>query len=374
MKIAFLNDVAYAYAVGGKSAIGGAERNIWFHSRALAAAGWSVRVGVRHALQRNERKVIEGVEYVGIGQGQVLVNWHQFLVSERPDWLYLAGASHLWGPLVEMAKLVGVRTVLHTAFDTHVQPRRALVWRPRWWPLYAWGLWRAEKIFVQHSGQQSMLHPRLQPKSCVLPKVCPLPPVFQPHTQRQAYVAWVASLREHKRPDVLIDIVRRTTDVRFIICGGPTEWGGALDYGRGMADTLSKLPNVSYRGQVGSATADAVIANAALLLCTSDQEGFPNTFIQAWSNGTPVVTLKVDPNSIIEKMGLGAVSRTVDGAVADIKVLMDSVEKREEIALRARRYISENHNESRVIDIFNRTLTIGNTSRSNVTRHSRLPI
>ena len=374
MKIAFLNDIAYGYASGGKDALGGAERNIWFHSRALAAAGWTVQIGVRTALQYNERKVIEGVEYVGIGRGQVFMDWFRFLSSERPDWLYLAGASHLWGPLVEIAGLVGVRTVIHTAFDTHVQPRRALVQRSHWWPLYAWGLWRADKIFVQHTGQLLGLHQKLRLKACVLPKVCPLPPAIQPHSQRQEYVAWVATLRQHKRPDVLIDIARRATNIQFIVCGGPSDRHSPPGYGMRMVETMNKLPNVDYRGRVRSEEANEVIANAALLLCTSDKEGFPNTFIQAWSNGTPVVTLKVDPDNIIEKIGLGLVSKTVDGAVADINRLIKSFERREEIALRARTFISENHNESRVVEIFNKTLEIRECTQSNVTRGSRSPI
>ncbi len=40
MKIAFLNDVAYEYAIGSPKAVGGTERDIWILSRALAAAGW----------------------------------------------------------------------------------------------------------------------------------------------------------------------------------------------------------------------------------------------------------------------------------------------------------------------------------------------
>jgi glycosyltransferase involved in cell wall biosynthesis len=359
MKIAFLNDVAYDYAVGGKNAIGGLERNIWFHSRALAAAGWSVQVGVRGALRVKERKVIDGVEYVGIGHGQILVEWYRFLSSERPDWLYWGGASHLWGPLVEIAKLAGVRTVFHAAFDADAQPRRAVFRRSRWWPLYAWGLRRSDKIFVQHTGQLFMLHPRLQSKACTLPKVCPLPSAVQPHSQRQKYVAWVATLRQHKRPDVLIDIARRAPDVQFIVCGGPSDYQTPAGYGMRMVETLTKLPNVDYRGRVGPDEAMGVIADAALLLCTSDEEGFPNTFTQAWSSGTPIVTLKIDPDSIIEKMGLGAVSRTVDVAVADINALMASVDRREEIALRARRYISENHNEATVVEIFNNALCAG---------------
>ena len=352
MKIAFLNDCAYEYAIGGAKAIGGLERNIWFHSRALAAAGWSVQIGVRGALKADERKVIEGVEYVGIGHGQVLAAWCRFLAAERPDWLYWGGASHLWGLLVEIATLTGVRTVYATALDTDAQPRRALSLRPRWWPLYAWGLRRADRIFVQHTGQLMMLHPRLMAKAHVLPKVCPLPPTMKPHSQRRLSVAWVATLRRHKRPDILIDIARRAPDVRFIVCGGPSTHRTPPRYSEQMIDALIQLPNVDYRGSVPPEQADQVIADAALLLCTSDIEGFPNTFTQAWSNGTPIVTVKVDPEGLIEKQGLGAVSRTIDGAVGDITTLLASVDRREDIALRARRHISDNHNPTTVVRIF----------------------
>jgi glycosyltransferase involved in cell wall biosynthesis len=127
-----------------------------------------------------------------------------------------------------------------------------------------------------------------------------------------------------------------------------------------MIETMTKLSNVDYRGRLDPDEAMSLIADAALFLCTSDEEGFPNTFTQAWSTGTPIVTLQVDPDNIIEKMRLGEVSRTVDGAVAHIKALIASVDLREEIALRARRYISENHNEQAVIEVFNKTL--GNAS------------
>jgi glycosyltransferase involved in cell wall biosynthesis len=357
-KIAFLNDMAYEYAIGKPQALGGTERNIWFHSRALARAGWSVQVGVRNALKLNEKSIIDGVQYIGIGQGQVLLDWYRFLSCERPDWLFWGGASHLLGPLVEIAKIARVRTVFHAAFDADLQPRRAVFRRSRWWPLYAWGLWRADKIFVQHAGQLSILQPQLRSKACTLPKVVPLPLTTVPHAERSKHVAWVATLRQHKRPDLLIEIAKRSPDVRFVVCGGPTEYQTPEGYSMRMIKTLDELPNVDYRGRVDPGTATKVIAESALLLCTSDEEGFPNTFTQAWSSGTPIVSLKVDPGNIIAKLGLGAVSKTAEGAVLDINKLLKSVEQRNDIAARARQYISENHNEATVLDIFNRDLSI----------------
>src|SRR5262245_2185428 len=100
MKLVFVNDSIYAYATSAPSAVGGAERQQWLLARALAATGWSVTVGVREALKAGERRTIDGVEFVGIGQGHILLAWYRFLVAERPDWWYWRCADHWWGPAV----------------------------------------------------------------------------------------------------------------------------------------------------------------------------------------------------------------------------------------------------------------------------------
>jgi len=352
MKIVFLNDVAYEYAVGSSKAVGGIERDIWLLARLLAAAGWSVAVGIRGAIDVGERKVIEEVEYVGISQGHVLVDWYRFLSSERPDWLFWEGASHWWGPLAEIAKLQGIRTIFHAAFDTDVCPSHALVRRRRWWPLYAWGLLRTDRIFVQHTGQFSMLPPRWQSKTQTLLKVCPLPTAVKTHSERQQYVAWVAMLRKPKRPDLLVEIARRAPTIRFVVCGGPTTHRSPMGSGVQVVDVLERLPNIDYRGRVDSEEASRVIADAALLLSTSDQEGFPNTFVQAWSSGTPVVTLQIDPNSIIKRLKLGVVTGTVDATVVQLQRLLNSPEERQRIAARAREYILSHHSADAVVKVF----------------------
>jgi glycosyltransferase involved in cell wall biosynthesis len=354
MKIVFLNDVAYDYAVGSSKATGGTERDIWVLSRALAAAGWSVAVGVcGGAINVGERRVIEGVEYVGISLGNPLVDWYRFLASERPDWLFWEGANHWWGPLVEIAKFQGVRTIFHAAFDTDVTPRYALARRRRWWLLYAWGLLRTDRIFTQHEGQYFILPPRLRSKAQTLLKVCAVPTAVKLHSERPKYVAWVAMLRYPKRPDLLIEIARKAPTVEFIVCGGTTTHRTPAGYGAQVVDELEKLPNVDYRGRVHPEEASRVIAEAALLLCTSDQEGFPNTFVQAWSNGTPVVTLRVDPENTIKRLELGAVTGTIEATVERLQRLMNSPEERQGMADRARDYILRYHSAEAVIKVFN---------------------
>ena len=163
MKVVHVNDVVYAYASEAGTANGGAERYAWLLVRALAAAGWSVSVGVRDALETGRRVSIEGVEFVGLEPGHPLKMWYAFLTSERPDWWFWQCADHWWGPAVEVAKVAGVRTVFSAMHDLDVEPRRALYRHPSLWPSYAWGLARADRILVQHEGQLSRLRPTWRP-------------------------------------------------------------------------------------------------------------------------------------------------------------------------------------------------------------------
>jgi glycosyltransferase involved in cell wall biosynthesis len=352
MKIVFADDTVYGYATRGP-VVGGAERQQWLLARALAGSGWSVTVGVRAALDAGERCSVDGVSFVGIGRGNIYSSWYRFLVSERPDWWYWRCASHLWGPAVEIAKRARVRTVFAAAFDTDVQPVRALVRRPRWWPLYAWGLARTDRIFVQHTGQLRALPSRWRSKAHLIPSLAgSLPTAFTPHTERDKYVAWVAMLRQPKRPDVLVELARITPTVRYVVCGGSTSFASPEGYSERVIAALRTLPNVDFLGQVAPAEADHVIANAAMLLSTSDGEGFPNTFLQAWAHGTPVVSLKVDPDDIISRHHVGTVPGTLDRAAAHITTLIASPQERDEIAVRSRRYITSAHSEAVVTTAF----------------------
>jgi len=357
MKIAFVNDDIYTYATNDPSAIGGAERQQWLLARALTDARWSVTVGVRGSLEAGERRTVHGVEFVGIGRGQILKEWYRFLVSERPNWLYWRCADHLLGPMFRIARLAAVRTIFSAGFDTDVRPRHALARRPHWWPLYAWGLSQAERVFIQHGGQLAQLPAKWRSKAYLVPSIVGETRAAIPHSKRSRYVAWVAVLRQHKRPELLVEIASKAPDIHFIACGGPSTFGSALGYSERIMEALKRLPNVEFLGKVAPVTAQQVIAEAAMFLSTSNGEGFPNTFLQAWASGTPVVSLDVDPGSVIERLGLGAVPNTIEGARQEIYGIMDSPTRRDVIALRAQQYVAQHHSEAVVVRNFQRAVS-----------------
>jgi glycosyltransferase involved in cell wall biosynthesis len=163
-------------------------------------------------------------------------------------------------------------------------------------------------------------------------------------------------LRQPKRPDILLEIARRAPDTRFVVCGGETSFASPSGYSESMVSALQAQSNIQFLGRTTPATTQRVIAEAAVLLSTSDSEGFPNTFLEAWSSGTPVISLTLDPDRIIERHELGLVSRTVHRAVADIATMLGSVQMRDTIAVRARQYVIDNHSEAAVVDRLGRAL------------------
>jgi glycosyltransferase involved in cell wall biosynthesis len=343
MKVALVNDIVYRYACGDPAAVGGSERYQWLLARALAVHGWSTVVGVRSGLALGERVRIDGVDFTGIGRGQFLGALFSFLAAERPDWCFWFGSTHLLGPVVAIGRLLGARSLFSAQFDLDVRPREALTERRPFWPLYALGLSGCRKIFLQHRGQYAELPSRWRSKTYVIPGVVNIPQTFEPHASRNPYVAWVGVLRQPKRPDLLIDIARRCPTVRFRVCGGASAHRSPQGYGERMIAELKQLPNVEYLGQVAPDRAIEIIRNAALLLSTSEAEGFPSVFVEAWAHGTPVVSLTIDPDHLIARKGLGAVSNTAETAARDVQSLVESPQQRQVIACRTREYVTQNH-------------------------------
>ena len=362
MKIAFLNDRIYDYAFQSERATwatGGAERQQWLLARALATAGWSVTVGIRRPELRGAPAIAEGVRFVDIGEGHILLAWARFFRAERPDWWLWNCASHLFPFGVVLAHLARVRTIFAACFDADVKVREALDVRRRWWPLYAFGLARTERIVLQHRRQQTDLPRRWQRKSFVVPNIMFGVGAVVPRAQRTRTVAWIAALRVAKRPDRLIAIARRLPDVRFVVCGSRSTFRTPAGYSDHAIEQFRATSNIEYRGQVSPAEAVRIVGESALLLSTSDEEGFPQTFLEAWSHGTPTVTLGIDPDDVIRRSPLGAVCADEPEAAAAITALINDSTLWEQVSENARQYVARAHSPAAAIAAMERAVRSG---------------
>ena len=82
------------------------------------------------------------------------------------------------------------------------------------------------------------------------------------------------------------------------------------DYAQAVLRRAQGVANVTVHGAASRDRVTVFYHNAACLCNTSDYEGFPNTFLEAWSWGLPVVSM-FDPDSLLAGKNLGL-------AVADI--------------------------------------------------------
>ncbi len=159
-------------------------------------------------------------------------------------------------------------------------------------------------------------------------------------------VVWIANIRPVKRPEVFVDLadrLRDLEDVQFIMMGRPA----SRRHQRRLAPRLESARNLRYLGEMPIAEVNRILAESHILVNTSDYEGFPNTFVQAWFRDVPVVSLHVDPDDILKKQGLGFHSGNFEMLVRDTRRLIEDTDLRMHMGRRARAYAAENHSLTR---------------------------
>jgi glycosyltransferase involved in cell wall biosynthesis len=127
--------------------------------------------------------------------------------------------------------------------------------------------------------------------------------------------------------------------------------GGAPagEWAKQQLAAIAATPNVDYRGALSQSAVNSLLEETDLLVNTSDHEGFSNTFIQAWMRRVPVVSLRVDPDRLLSRGGLGAVAGGDEEQLYEsVASLLQDPDRCAAIGARARRYALEHHAESNI--------------------------
>jgi glycosyltransferase involved in cell wall biosynthesis len=259
---------------------------------------------------------------------------------------YVTGQVALW------CGRAGRRFVYSVASDRDCDPRlpdKSL--RERMF--YRYGLRKADVVIAQTHVQQRLLAAGFGRAAHVFPMPCPGPPYFAAKPSDALpprRVAWVGRLAPVKRLELLFEVAATLPDVEFEVAGDAQEPGR---YVQGLRDAAARLPNVTLLGRIPREAVRGLYRRAACLCCTSTYEGFPNTFLEAWSEGCPVVST-VDPDGLIAGRGLGAVAASGPELVSALRRLLQAPAEWQAAARRAREYWSQHHLPDRVLPRFER--------------------
>jgi glycosyltransferase involved in cell wall biosynthesis len=211
---------------------------------------------------------------------------------------------------------------------------------------YSYGLDRARMIICQNEYQLAELRKIYPHKQlAIVENVFEMPAgTLSPLQRRERrYVAWLGVFRKPKNMPLLLRVARALPEIEFRVAGIPAQ---EMDADTAQAlETLKSLSNVRFAGYMSRKDVLAFLAEASALLCTSHYEGFPNTFLEAFAVGTPVVTRKiVDPNTIVSRNDLGYVASDESGLIEAIRALAGlRDEEYSDLALRCRRYVEDSH-------------------------------
>jgi glycosyltransferase involved in cell wall biosynthesis len=236
--------------------------------------------------------------------------------------------------------------VFSAASNADCDPRLPELKSRRERTLYRWGLRHADRVITQTLTQQRDLREHFGRESEVVPMPCPGPDAaaYVPPRTDGRRVLWIGRVCRVKRPDRLVEVAAACPDVQFDMAGPVYEDA----FSREAARAAGELPNVTVHGAVPRELIGELYRQASLLCNTSDYEGFPNTFLEAWSHGLPVVS-SFDPDSIIRRHDLGLVVTEAQEMAAGLRSLLDSPAEYLTKSGHARRYYESHHTVEAVL-------------------------
>jgi len=329
--ICFLAPTAWPILAGDKDipVIGGAELQQSLIARMLAARGYRVSMisinygqadgtvvdGVRIY---NMHKPFEGIPVLRFVHPRLTSLWRA-LKRVDADIYYQRTAAAYTGFMAAFCKANGKRSIYAGASDVDFLPGKQAISFARDRMIYEYGLRRVDTVIVQNENQQLYLRRHYGREGLLVPNFYDAP--ANARADRAGYVLWVATVREQKRPELVLELARRLPRHRFVMIGGSDPGWFGEDYARRIREAAERLPNVQFKGFMPFEEADGWFSGARVVLNTSTYEGFPNTFLQAWARGVPSVAF-VDTGSRRDGQPVYDIATDMDDATTRIDRLM----------------------------------------------------
>lgn len=354
-KICFVSPTNYSVLSGDRTLrqVGGAEVQQATLAREFVRRGYEVSmICLNHG--QADGVVIDGITvhraHTPDGGLPVLRFIHPRLTSiwaamrrANADIYYQRTAASLSAEVVAFSKMHRRLSVYAAASDRDFLPDTPHVQYARDRALYRWALRRADLVVTQTASQRDACERNFGRAPTVI-RSC-YGHVGKP-ANGSGTILWVANLARHKRPEMFVELARRLPQHRFKIVGGADP--AALEALHRRADGLS---NIDFTGFVPFVDVEQHFDEGAMLINTSTDEGFPNTFLQAWSRGMPTVSF-FDPGAEHDGQRVGSVVQTFDEMVDQVQVLKTQTAVWAAHSARAKAYFGATFTVAAAVDAY----------------------
>jgi glycosyltransferase involved in cell wall biosynthesis len=280
--------------------------------------------------------------------------------------VYVAQGAGMYAGLVcDVARAMGRPFVFMAAHEYDLQRHLPRIHGPRDRLWYRRALAGARLIIVQTETQRALLRASFGRESIVLMNPVDIPDQpADPAASRR--VVWMATYKPSKRPEWFTRLAERHPELECVMAGVvPTPPHSENDYRTAVA-VAGRCRNLQVAGTIPHERVAEFLRGAGLFTHSSPAEGFPNSFLEAWSCGLPTVTC-FDPDGIIARERLGERQDTFERWESAVLRWIDDPRSRAEAGSRAREYARRVHGSGEILDRFagemDRLVTLRRVSR-----------
>jgi glycosyltransferase involved in cell wall biosynthesis len=208
--------------------------------------------------------------------------------------------------------------------------------------LFELGLRLAHRVVVQTDEQRELCVRKLGHSPPVIRSLAEPAPL---RVRTPEAFLWAGRVVSYKQPLKYVDLALALPEAQFWMVAVPDD---ALEEDRALLADLraraASAPNLRLTPALSRPELLDLMESAVAVVSTSSSEGMPNIWLEGWSRGIPALTLQHDPDSLIEKHGLGQSCRgDMAEFVSAARSLWNGRAHQGELAEVCRAYVAREH-------------------------------
>ncbi len=209
---------------------------------------------------------------------------------------------------------------------------------------YRRALARARRIVVQSAQQLGLARAAIRDPD----RIVMIPSFTQPAEpaaggEAPGAFVWIGRMVDYKQPLAFLNLARALPEMRFVMVAKRST-RTSVAYEEEITGEADRLPNLEFMTFQPRERVLELIDRAVAVVGTSQHEGMPNVFLEAWARAVPVLTLHFDPDGRIAAEGIGVSAESDrERFVAAAKRLWDDRAYRDELGANGRAYVQRTH-------------------------------
>lgn len=207
--------------------------------------------------------------------------------------------------------------------------------------IYKYGIDNAYYIIAQNNHQITQLKKHKKREISNIKVISSGYEITEIDEKNKNHILWVSRCRPWKRPELFLKLARVFPKENFVIICSKTS---DEEYWRKIRKSALKISNVKFLDFIPFHQINRYFREAKIFINTSVFEGFPNTFIQALKNETPIISLNVNPDKFLTRKKIGFFCNDDFTKLEEyLRLLLNSNDLYESYSKNAYLYAKNNH-------------------------------